>query len=150
MQKFVAAILVVASMTACEQEMNPPQRPNGVPDSAVWGGGADGGSWLDCTPADRPQSYMCSIYWDTDGSLWARGTYVLRQVTWSGDQQAAIYSEVESESEFTFQFFDGILIHLEGELALVPDGIIHYPFDNGRGKRQRYEVGIPQGDEEEY
>ena len=114
------------------------------------GGGVDGGSWVHCNEEKQGSSYTCTVYWDSDGALRAKGNYVLRQVTWDKDKGRAIYFEVEGEPELNFDFFDGILIHLHGELALVPNGIIDLPFGDGHGKKQHYEMGRPQGPEEEY
>jgi hypothetical protein len=61
-----------------------------------------------------------------------------------------VYAEVEGAPEVKFEFFDGVLIHLEDDLALVPDGAVDFPFGDGHGKRQRFDVGVPQGPDEEY
>jgi hypothetical protein len=69
MRSALPLILVSAYLFGCESEVLPPERPDGVPESAVWGGGVDGGSWLDCMPTERAHSFACSVFWDSDGAL---------------------------------------------------------------------------------
>lgn len=150
MRTMLAILVAVTVGVGCqERSVSPPPRPTGVPAAAIWGGGADGGDWLHCTPV-RVGFYDCSIYWDFDGSLKAKGSYALRKVTWDANQGAPAYSEADSTSEVNFRFFDGILVHLEGDLALAPHGVIDFPFGDGHGKRQQFEMGVPQGPEEQY
>lgn len=150
MERVFGLIVVAAFLFGCEKETYPPARPIGVPEAASWGGGIDGGNWIHCIEEVSVHAYACSIYWDSDGTLRSRGTYVLRKATWDGDQGKAIYSDIDGQPEIDFDFFDGSLIHLQGEFAMVPNGIIDSPFGDGHGKRQRYELGKPLGPEEEY
>ena len=70
------AIAVMMTFAACEQKPTAPARAAGVPPSAVWGGGADGGAWFDCRRAAN--GYQCSVYDDYTGELWGRGCFVVR------------------------------------------------------------------------
>lgn len=150
MKRVLALIVVAAYLFGCENETHPPARPIGVPEAASWGGGVDGGNWIHCAEGKTPHTYACSVYWDSDGTVRSMGTYVLRRVSWDVDQDKVIYSDVDGQPEINFDYFDGILIHLKGDFALVPNGIIESPFGDGRGKKQRYELGKPLGPEEEY
>jgi len=56
----------------------PPARPNGVPSSAIWAGGADGGMWYSCTEEVATQSNKCSIFFDPGGNLLITARYQLQ------------------------------------------------------------------------
>ena len=45
-----------------------------MPTSAVWAGGLDGGSWIDCEPV-AGQQYDCAIYYDDSGAMWEEGMF---------------------------------------------------------------------------
>jgi hypothetical protein len=62
---------------ACRQVTLAPPRPNAVPRSAIWIGGADGGAWCDCRPrkvASVSDRLRCS-FWTDAGDSWASGVY---------------------------------------------------------------------------
>jgi hypothetical protein len=47
-----------------------PKRPESVPLDAVWGGGIDGGYWLDCQELTEIQdAFYCMLYNDYSGDL---------------------------------------------------------------------------------
>ena len=68
-------LLLVAffGMTACGP-VQPPERPASVPASAVWAGGLDGGSWIDCKPA-AGRRYDCAVYYEGTGEVWDEGVF---------------------------------------------------------------------------
>ena len=37
---------LLAILMACTEQMNQPERPRKVPNTALWAGGADGGAWF--------------------------------------------------------------------------------------------------------
>jgi len=150
MRRLSALVIVLFIVAGCDKTQLLPERPTNVPESAVWGGGVDGGSWLVCKPRKERYAYACEIYWDSDGTLWAKGTYLLRKVNWDQGQKRAIYIEAEGAPEMAFNYFDGKIIHLKGKFVLVPHGIIDYPFGDGHGKKQQYDLGEPVGPESEY
>ena len=61
------------SVAACSLSP-PPERPASVPSSAVWAGGADGGSWIACEPLGG-RRYDCAIYYEGDGAVWDQGLF---------------------------------------------------------------------------
>ena len=80
----------------------PSHRPKSVPRYALWVGGADGGSYIDCHN-DRALNYNdCTIYNDSTGAVWATGHYIIK-----GQDRAA------SASELKYSFFDGHELYLD-------------------------------------
>jgi hypothetical protein len=152
MKKRVILAVSFSVMMGCVQSDSeaPPKRPTEVPASAVWAGGPDGGSWIDCKSGSAKDVYECRIYGDPKGTLWAAGNYLLRSSSWNEQRGSADYSEPGEAAPMVFNFFDGTIIHLKSPLVLVPNGVIDYPFGDGHGKRQEYEVGEPTGPESEY
>ena len=150
MRRLSALVIVLFIVAGCDETQLLPERPTNVPESAVWGGGVDGGSWLVCKLRKERSAYACEIYWDSDGTLWAKGTYLLRKVNWDEGQKRSIYIEAEGAPEIVFNYFDGQIIHLKGKFVLVPHGIIDSPFGDGHGKKQQYDLGEPVGPESEY
>lgn len=128
----------LAPLLGCEARVAVPERPAIVPPSAVWAGGADGGAWIDCRPISSTR-FACTIFNDQSGATWARGEYLL-----SGRPSAS------EQSSLRYVSFDGVEIHLADEQSLIPDGWIEFPFSDGGGKRQRFEVGKPVSEEEEF
>lgn len=59
-------------------EPRPPARPSGVPASAIWWGGPDGGMWYDCTDDVASSSNKCSIFFDPGGDLLITARYRLQ------------------------------------------------------------------------
>ena len=45
-----------------------------MPESAVWAGGRDGGSWIDCASLGGGR-YDCTNYYEGAGSVWDSGVY---------------------------------------------------------------------------
>ncbi len=56
-----------------------PIRPSAVPSSAVWGGGPDGGDWIDCRPLNdsTARRFFCTIYEDHSGATVYKGVFRL-------------------------------------------------------------------------
>jgi len=54
-----------------------PARPSGVPDNAIWAGGADGGNFLLMSPARQDGTYSLKVYHDYTGELEFDGTVKL-------------------------------------------------------------------------
>jgi hypothetical protein len=128
-----------------------PARPAGVPREAVWAGGGDGGAWIACTQrnAESPD-YACRVYHDTDGSVWAQGTYVLRRLHWDMQKEQPVYEPVPLPATLEYVSFDGEGIFLTEERVLIPHGTIDYPASGGHGKRQDYHEGTPRGERTPY
>jgi hypothetical protein len=53
-----------------------PARPEGVPRSAVWAGGVDGGAFVDCAPSHNGEPNPCTVYDDGTGGVYRSGTFV--------------------------------------------------------------------------
>ena len=66
-------LLLFFGLVACGP-VQPPERPAAVPTTAVWAGGRDGGSWIDCDPLGDGR-YYCTNYHDGGGAVWDEGVY---------------------------------------------------------------------------
>lgn len=142
---------LLAILMACTEQMNQPERPRKVPNTALWAGGADGGAWFLCKDViDKPLHYDCTIYNDFTGDIGSQGRFILRGYTWNEEKKRATYHVVEPLKELSFRFYDGEKIYLNESRILLPDGVIDYPFGDGNGKKRRYELGELVGTETEY
>ena len=144
------AFLVLA-LSGCDYgQHNPPERKSGIPETAVWAGGVDGGSWIQCT-REHGIEYSCAIYNDYTGHILAKGTFLHRKLTYDADERKTEVVSLEGQQKLPpYVHYDGIFIHLAGEEALVPDGIIMSPFDHEHGKKQQFTNGKEVGDEVQY
>ena len=106
-------------LTGCATTAAPP-RPQGVPTSAVWAGGADGGAWIQCKPvAKEPHlHYDCTVYFES-GSVWVSGGFVVAERKSGKDEFPGGYWPPEIRS---FNSFDGRTIYLSETRRLVPYG----------------------------
>ena len=104
-------ILVVlsVSMASCRGSYETPARPTGVPPSAAWAGGADGGAWIECTVNNQKNSNYCTIYWHNTGEIVSKGHFRLRGV-----------GNAAKEAQLSYEAFDGTSIYLLGNLVLDP------------------------------
>ncbi len=147
---FVIALLASLLSSCGATEVSPPTRVPGVPESATWAGGADGGQWFLCSPRSESLTrFDCSIYNDFTGTVTAEGQFELRQgdVT-LGLQSLAVPVVVPNALEF--RSFDGGTIELVEPYVLLADGELHYPFGRGWGKRQKFRLGEELGPAVEY
>jgi hypothetical protein len=84
------------------QPYAPRHRPNSVPRYALWVGGQDGGSYIDCHPNVASDYDDCTIYNDWSGDVEASGHFILK-----GLNRAAHTTELK------YSFFDGHAIYLD-------------------------------------
>jgi hypothetical protein len=84
------------------QPLAPMHRPKSVPRYALWIGGADGGSYIDCHENTTSGYDDCTVYNDWTGDVVASGHYVL-----DGKNRAA------NSTELKYSFFDGQRIFLD-------------------------------------
>lgn len=121
-----------------------PVRTSGIPLNAVWVGGNDGGIWVSCSKQDNIGStYKCLIYNEYTGELESCGSYKLLKCKWSDVDGKVSYVQLGSvPAKMVLDSFDGVVIYASGNLALVPDGLILYPFGDGHGKKRIYTNGI--------
>src|SRR5215470_4410681 len=103
----VLAIAISALLSACNRHS--PARPAGVPSSAVWAGGADGGAFFDCVPSWNGEPNFCTVYNDSNGAIYMSGRFVLQ-----GQTRGAKADELKYDSA------DGNRIYLERNLMLDP------------------------------
>lgn len=132
--------------------VEPPKRPNNVPNSAAWAGGADGGIWICCNPAPQEGiAYNCVTYNDYTGEIESQGLYLLCKIHWDNINNKANYLYAQTPiMDLQYTGYDGIIIRLKDDFALVPHGWIIHPIDSKHGKKQEYREGVPVSKEIEY
>ena len=94
----LACVLVVGS-PACRLRPVEPDRPAGVPKSAFWLGGFDGGVFVACgapKPA-HPTSYPVRIFY-AHGEIWYEGTLRLDRPPAINEQDRSLFSGWDGES----------------------------------------------------
>jgi hypothetical protein len=80
MNSFGTSLLLAAFsvlLLGCNKT-NAPTRPNGVPASAVWAGGVDGGAFIDCSPSRNGEPNPCTVYNDSVGDVDISGRFVVK------------------------------------------------------------------------
>ncbi len=112
----IAASLALVFATGCEVEVvsngnGAPSRPSGVPDSAVWLGGADGGVFIvlekrEGTPAEL---YHGSIYHES-GALAYRGRLAVKSTA---------QPPVDVNDPHAFVGWDGDRLNLEDDRSMA-------------------------------
>lgn len=60
--------------TGSTPKIENPERPAGVPSSAKWAGGLDGGAWVDCNE-NQGHLIACRIYANVTGVLMEEGEF---------------------------------------------------------------------------
>ncbi len=98
--------MISALLFGCKQA---PKRPEGVPASAVWSGGADGGAFFDCAPSRSGEPNPCTVYNDGTGDIYMSGRFVIQ-----GQKRGATADELE------YGGADGNRIYLKRSLTLAP------------------------------
>jgi len=85
----------------------PPTRPGGVPGSAVWAGGLDGGGWVTCSVEAHSDPNVCTIY-DEEGRTQGPARYRLKKL-----------NRAARTEELRFTYVTGQAIGLENGLELT-------------------------------
>lgn len=100
--------LLISSLTGCHSKVTPPPKPPLVPANAVWAGGPDGGSFIECDVDAEHNVNRCLAYNESTGDVTGGGFFQL-----SGSARAA------RSDELRFNAFDGNRIYLEKGM-LIP------------------------------
>jgi hypothetical protein len=111
-----AAVVGLGSVVACKTRAvatEPPPRPSGVPQNAVWAGGAEGGSFLVLFPTTATKLYRGTIYDDRTGAVVFKGILGLD----GGSAQP-----IDVKDPKAFRSWDGHTLHLEDGRLLTPRG----------------------------
>lgn len=86
------------------------KRPDPVPATAEWVGGADGGAWIECKRTEVDSQLFCAIYHDRLGELIMEGRFEI-----SGRDKS-----VGELGQLNYNGFDGDSIYLADGRTLVP------------------------------
>lgn len=98
MRAFLTCLLLLPGCTS--EPLDPPERPEQVPESAVWAGGLKRGFWFQCEGTDAQGLYSCTIYNEDTG-----------QAEQSGIFEAPGRSPLDEPLEFsTFTGYDIVLV----------------------------------------
>jgi hypothetical protein len=100
--------LLISAAVGCKSRVEAPPRPPRVPSTAMWAGGADGGSFIECDVDQKHNENRCLIYNDSTGDVEGGGFFQLL-----GLHRAALPNELR------FRSFDGERIDLPGGQMLV-------------------------------
>jgi len=116
----LGAIVVALILLGFEIETYPPKRPVGLPSSAEWAGGRDGGAWIDCEKTNESLgSYRCSVYNETGLSILDSAPYRMFSVRWDEVLKKPIYSEIDFEPQtLEYNSYGNGEIRLTGNLVL--------------------------------
>ncbi|MCE5309247.1 MAG: hypothetical protein LLG20_16525 [Acidobacteriales bacterium] len=96
-------------LTGCNNA-HAPARPEGVPHSAVWAGGVDGGAFVDCSPSHDGGPNPCTVYHDGTGGVLSSGRFVVEGTKWGATADKLQYYGAP----------DGMSIFLKNHLTLTP------------------------------
>jgi hypothetical protein len=116
----ILAAVVSILMISCYRAYSP-SRPDGVPSSAVWAGGLDGGGWVTCTESSRGYN-LCTIY-DEEGRTRGPAPYRLKDL-----------NRAAEANELKYTYVTGKAIGLKGGRELVQISVDQtVPLRNGDG-----------------
>lgn len=134
-------VMILAAGLACCANLAPPPRPAAVPPSAVWAGGADGGSWIDCrwTTKEPVIAYDCRVYDDPSGDLSAEGYYVLGRCGREFEPEPG--GPFGGGTFSSYDAFDGTVIFVSRARCLVPHGKVKYPVPGAASSIVTYDFG---------
>jgi hypothetical protein len=111
MSSFALVLMLVIASLACIacKHKTVPHRPSGVPESAIWAGGADGGAFIECALPTSSKTNACTVYNDSTGDVWMSGAFALRGS-----------SSNNLNAEPRFEYADGSNIGLSDGFVLEP------------------------------
>jgi hypothetical protein len=102
----ISLLLVIWASVGCVSN-SARSRPSNIPVTAVWVGGSDGGTFIDCAPP-RNGHNECVVYFE-NGEVYMKGRYILE-----GTGRAATGRELQ------YNAADGCRILLSNGLILIP------------------------------
>lgn len=78
MKKIIWIAILIFSITACDMQdeaIEPPAKPESVPESAFWIGGHEGGVFISISRGQDSKTYFGTIYFDANGEIWYQGKF---------------------------------------------------------------------------
>lgn len=105
----IVCLCFTVGAIGCNPRAEAPARQASVPKAAIWAGGVDGGSFIECDVDTAHNVNRCLAYNDHTGDVEGGGFYQL-----SGERRAA------RRDELRYAFFDGDEIHLSRGGVLAP------------------------------
>jgi hypothetical protein len=103
-------LMIFAGTFGCSRIENAPLRPAGVPKSAVWVGGSDGGVFIVCdSPESDVTANACTVFNDGTGDVLMSGRFVFK----TKNSGVAV-------RDLRYSAYDGSKILLQNGSSLVP------------------------------
>ena len=110
---FASCLIGALCLCGCQVgdlgEREGPERLPSISESAVWIGGPDGGSWIECSFVTERNANWCTAWNDQDGEVITRTLFVLQDT-----------GEGVKEGELQYTFFSGYRIELSDGRVLEP------------------------------
>jgi len=99
----MAVVSISAMLIFGDTPVTEPERPEKVPDSAIWYGGPDGGVFIKVDDNQiRKNHFYCTLYFDYTGDIWYEGLF-----EYNGDSILSVETLRKIISAY-----DGYRIHL--------------------------------------
>ncbi len=105
---FMWLFVVALVLSGCRPIVS--KRHAGIPESAVWAGGYDGGAWFNCDVDQDRKVNRCRVYGEQSGELLIQADFRLKRLG-----RAATRSELRYDS---FDYLNRRTIGLENGLIL--------------------------------
>lgn len=111
--KFWPLMIFALLLSGCDIQSNgestlPPERPEAVPETAIWIGGADGGVFIEVSETDKENLYTGSVYHDHNGDVWYQGEF-----KYTGDKA------FEPDERSSYRSWDGTVLYLSNQGRLI-------------------------------
>ena len=102
--KQIISCIVILFLLACQPvtRFEPELRPEPVPVTAIWVGGADGGVYVDINR--HANNYSGTVYTDNTGDIWYSGSF-----TYSG------IAEFDVKAASSYTGWDGEMLYLAND-----------------------------------
>lgn len=148
---FISIGIIISIIIYFKKTTNEHIRPVGIPETAIWAGGLDGGSWIDCISIENNSIY-CRVYFEADGDLYFGGKFVLFD-------QSGKKVKLDPDKEKSLNYIrtnlsgaDGTRIYLIDNSVLEPEGWLYIPYGNvkDQGIKKYFKEGKETGQEEKY
>lgn len=96
--KLLFTFVLMFLLLACEpvSTYEPEARPNGIPASALWVGGPDGGVYVRMQVVDG--NYSGTIYFDSTGEVWYEGRFIYSGNTPFDVSEVSTYSAWDGDT----------------------------------------------------
>ena len=110
-ERWLLIVLICVFFAACSEGAK--QVPIGVPNTAKWAGGKDGGVWVVCRETVKAYEFSCSVFGE-NGTLWREGNFRLSSSAGKSDRTTGM-----DLANIGYAWYDGHEIQLTDGSKLV-------------------------------